>query len=289
LALVAPNALAQDDKESGEAAEGADTAEGGGGDEAAKADADKGDGEKADDKKADAAKSDEEVPVGDDSPVEVPGQTYRFVGLRYRGVIIPKFMMNLFGEGGKTVYVHGIGPEFAIRKDAFEYVFSLWYAGYKMDETPFKSSSDPATGWEVVRADLSVVYLTADFLWSQEMSPEFAINYGMGAGFGFVFGDLFRTQAYPPSGSANQDPYEWQKCARQNDPRGGAFCGTDNDHYNGYKEPSWANGGSKPIIFPWLAMQTGVRYKPTKKFVGRLDLGFGTSGFFIGLGADYGL
>jgi hypothetical protein len=36
-------------------------------------------------------------------------------------------------------------------------------------------------------------------------------------------------------------------------------------------------------------MQTGFRYKPSKKFVGRLDAGFGTSGFFIGLGGDYGL
>jgi len=226
--------------------------------------------------------------AGGDSPVELPGQTYRFVGLRYRGVIIPKFMMNLFGEGGRTVYVHGLGPEFAIRKDAFEYVFSLWWAGYNMKDTPFKSSSDPATGWEVVKADLDVIYLTADFLWSQEIGPQFSVNYGMGAGFGLVFGDLYRTQSYPPSGNANQDPYDWEKCIGEGNPAGG-FCGSDNKHYGGYTEPSWANGGSKPVIFPWLVLQTGLRYKPSKKFVGRLDAGFGTSGFFIGLGGDYGL
>src|SRR5512147_120570 len=28
------------------------------------------------------------------SPVELPGKTYYFVGLRYRGMLIPKFMMN---------------------------------------------------------------------------------------------------------------------------------------------------------------------------------------------------
>lgn len=235
-----------------------------------------------------------EAPAADapqgDSPVELPGETYRFVGLRYRGIIIPKFMVNLFGDGGDTVYVHGLGPEFAIRKDGFEYVFSLWWAGYYMDETPFKASSDPANAWEVVKSDLNVIYLTADFLWSQELGPQFAVNYGMGAGFGFVFGDLYRTQAYPPSGNANEDPYNWRKCTTKGvSPTGGDFCGTDNDHYNGYTEPSWANGGSKPIIFPWLVLQTGFRYKPTKQFVGRLDAGFGTSGFFFGLGADYGL
>ena len=228
-----------------------------------------------------------DVPAGD-SPVELPGQTYRFVGLRYRGIIIPKFMMNLFGDGGDTVYVHSVGPEFAIRKDGFEYVFSLWWAGYKMDETPFKASDDPASAWEVVKSDLNVIFLTADFLWSQELGPQFAVNYGMGAGFGLVFGDLFRTQAYPPGGNPNEDPYSWKKCSAQNTPDPN-FCNTDNDHYNGYTEPSWANGGSKPIIFPWLALQTGLRYKPAKSFVARLDAGFGTSGFFVGLGADYGL
>ena len=66
-------------------------------------------------------------------------------------------------------------------------------------------------------------------------------------------------------------------------------CDNDNDHYGGYTEPSWADGGSKPIVFPWLTLQTGFRYKPSRNFVGRLDLGFGTSGFFFGVGADYGL
>lgn len=248
--------------------------------------------DKAGEGKTGEAKAEKAEPVPDaaaDSPVELPGQTYHFVGLRYRGVIIPKFMMNLFGEGGATVYAHGFGPEAAIRKDGFEYVFSIWWAGYYMDETPFKASNDPVNAWEIVKSELDIVYLTADFLWSQEIGPQFSINYGMGAGFGLVFGDLYRTQAYPPSGSANQDPYDWQKCNGPGDPAVGEFCGNDNDHYGGYTEPSWADGGSKPIIFPWLVAQTGFRYKAAKQFVARFDAGFGTSGFFIGLGADYGL
>jgi hypothetical protein len=221
------------------------------------------------------------------SPVENPGETYRFIGLRYRGIIVPKFMMNLFGDGGRTVYVHGFGPEFAIRKDGFEYIFSLWYAAYSMKDTPFKASSDGEDAWEVVNSEIKVLYLTADFLWSHDFSPEFALNYGLGAGFGFVFGDLERTQAYPPNGIAG-DPYTYQKCAGQLTPNQ-AYCGTDNNHYAGYTEPSWADGGSKPIIFPWLVFQTGFRYKPHRNVVARLDAGFGTSGFFFGLGADYGL
>jgi hypothetical protein len=251
---------------------------------------DEGRGADADQKPAPkkAATTEPTADAPSDSPVELPGQTYRFVGARYRGIIIPKFMMNLFGDGGRTVYVHSFGPELALRKDGFEYVFSVWWAGYYMDDTPFKSSSDPIQGWEIVSSKLNVIYLTTDFLWSQELGSQLAVNFGMGAGFGFVFGDLKRTQAYPPGGNGNADPYDWKKCSAQGNPDA-TFCGTDNDHYDGYTEPSWTNGGSKPIIFPWLVLQTGLRYKPTKQFVGRLDAGFGTSGFFLGLGADYGL
>jgi hypothetical protein len=229
------------------------------------------------------------------SPVERPGETYRFIGVRYRGIIVPKFMMNLFGDGGRTVYVNAFGPEFAIRKDSFEYNFGLWYAAYSMKDTPFKASSDGEDAWEIVNSKIKVIYLTADFLWSHDFSPEIALNYGLGAGFGFVFGDLERTQAYPPSGQPS-DPYNYVKCpgpvdagaVPPGDPRIG-YCGSDNNHYGGYTEPSWADGGSKPVIFPWLVFQTGFRYKPHRNFVARLDAGFGTSGFFFGIGADYGL
>jgi len=222
------------------------------------------------------------------SPVEDPGKTYYFVGLRYRGVIVPKFMMNLFGDGGRSVYVNGVGPEFVIRKNAFEYDLSAWYAAYSMAPTPFKASSDGADAWEIVESHVKVLYLTSDFIWSHDFSPEVAFNYGVGAGFGFVFGDLFRTQAHPGPGGGNLSTGDgFVKCDGpiQND----TYCGTDNNHYNGYTEKSWAGGGSKPIIFPWLALQTGLRYKPVRNFVARLDAGFGTSGFFLGLGGDYGL
>jgi hypothetical protein len=223
------------------------------------------------------------------SPVELSGQTYLGVGLRYRAIIVPKFMMNLFGDGGRTVLANGLGPEFTVRKNAFEYEFSAMFTSYAMDPTPFKASSDGADAWEIVESKIKVLYLTADFMWSQDFTPEFAFNYGLGAGFGLVWGDLKRTQAYPGSASANDTTGAgYVPCVAPGRPNA-AFCGTDNNHYNGYTEPNWANGGSKPLIFPWLAVQTGVRWKPHRNFIARFDAGFGTSGFFLGLGADYGL
>jgi hypothetical protein len=103
------------------------------------------------------------------------------------------------------------------------------------------------------------------------------------SGFGIVFGDLKRTQAHP--GGTNPNPNTGEGfviCSGQGSPDA-TYCGSDNDHYAGYTEPSWADGGSKPVIFPWLALQTGLRYKPHRNFAARLDAGFGTSGFFIAI------
>jgi hypothetical protein len=236
---------------------------------------------------------------GDDSPVELPGKTYYFVGARYRGIVVPTFMENLFADGGRTVYVNAVGPEFAIRKDGFEYNLGMWLGLYNMDDTAFKGKTDKPQAWELVSSKIDILYLTSDFLWSHEFSPEVSLNYGLGVGLGIVFGDLYRTQSYPTA--PKQEPNKYAKCPYPAnvpgappitpDPIGSAtaYCTNDNNHFHGYTEPSWANGGSKPNIFPWLAIQTGIRFKPVKSFVGRLDLGFGTSGFFFGLGADYGL
>ncbi len=223
------------------------------------------------------------------SPVEQPGETYYFVGGRFRTLIVPAFMINLFGDGGHTVVVPAGGPEFGIRKDGFETNLSMWLASYHMKDTPFKAKDDPAEAYEIVQSQIKVFYLTSDFLWSSEISPEFAINYGLGAGFGFVFGKLFRTQAWAPQGE-NADPDTFEKCSGPFDARDPyGWCQDDNEHYSGYTEPSWANGGSKPVIFPWLALQTGFRVKPHRNLAMRLDMGFGTSGFFLGLGGDYGI
>jgi hypothetical protein len=216
------------------------------------------------------------------SPREKKGETYHFLGLRYRGIVAPQFMMSLFGaDGGTTVYVHGIGPEFGIRKDNFEYILSVWYAGYFMDPTPFKGKSDPVQSWELVESDVKVIYLTADFMWSAPISEIVAFNYGLGAGIGFPFGDLRRTEIYD---NGESDKRDWGICTA-------AGVGTAGYCEEGPKnEPTWADGGSKPIIFPWLVGQLGLRIKPHRRFALRLDLvGFGTSGFFFGVGADYGL
>lgn len=225
------------------------------------------------------------------SPVEEKGKTYHFVGARFRGLIIPSFVIGMFGDGGKTVFAPNFGPEFAIRRDNFEYNFSVTYTSYVMTDTTFKAPSDPPEAMELVNAHLKVLYLAADFVWSHPFSPQVALLYGGGAGLGIVWGPLYREQAYPVGSG-------WESCGSGPPPAGtpepkATYCAPDpslkTQHYAGYQEPSWANGGSKPILFPWLALQTGLRFKPSHDFVARLDVGIGFGQFFFGVGADYGL
>jgi len=221
------------------------------------------------------------------SPVEDPKRTYYFVGLRYRAHVVPKFMINLFGDGGRTVLAHGFGPEFTVRKDAFEYVFSAQYTDYSMGWTSFKGSSDAENAWERVRSQIKVVYLTTEFNWTNQVSPVFGLNLGIGAGIGVVFGDLNRVQAYSPTGGPT-DPSNYRSCTAPGNPDGN-YCGGDNNHYGSYNEASWANGGQKPMFFPWLGLGTGVRIKPHRNFMMRLDIGWGLVGPYFGASGSYGI
>jgi hypothetical protein len=242
-------------------------------------------------------------PPGDNSPYEEPGKTYRFIGLRYRHVVVPKFMVNMFADGGATVNVPTFGPEFATRKDGLEIDFAVTYADYSMDPFLFKGKKDGNDAWEMVESGLGIIYFTTDLLYEIPLDKEkgrFSLLVGGGVGLGVVFGDLKRAQAYPDAGTLNpDDPTQWSVCTRSDaeqgfggqDPgTGNNYCDTSNDHYQGYTEKSWVNGGSKPNVFPWISLpQISFRYKPVKQFQSRLDLGFSITGFFFGASASYGL
>lgn len=232
-------------------------------------------------------------PPADDAPAEEePEQESmskggKALGLRYRGIYIPQTALNWFMEGGQSVYVNGFGPEFSIRDKNKEYILSAWLSFYNMSPTPIKGSSDDELAWEIVESNMKAVYLTADYLWHTRLARTLELSYGGGAGLGFLFGDLYRTQAtLVPGGTAgNADDYI--PCSGQSatDP----YCDDINDHYSGYTEPSWFGGGSKPVLFPWITGQIGLRYQPHDKIITRLDLGIGTSGLYFGVGADYSL
>lgn len=225
----------------------------------------------------------------DTGATEVEGKQYMFVGARYRNVVLPEFIQGAFADGGETLFAHTPGVEFIIRKDKFEYELFAMLGFYSFEGVPFKGSSDPDTAWEILDADYKILYLGADFMWStDDFTPGLSLIYGAGAGLGFVFGELSRTQAYPVGGTT--DPYQFERCVSPDDPDDTQnYCDTENDHYPPFTEPTWADGGSSPLFFPWIAAQVGLRYKLNRQFVTRVDLGIMPTGAFAGLGADFGL
>jgi hypothetical protein len=252
--------------------------------------ASEGDGEKKEEASgsSDSAPSDSGADA-DKSPVEEKGKSYYFAGVRARAVVVPTFIIEAFGEGGQTVMGPQIGPEFAIRKDGFEYDFAITYTTYPMDRTPFKAPTDPDQAMELVESHIKVLYFSTDFLWGHQFSPVVSLLYGGSVGLGFVWGPLYRSQAYRNAQGG------WSMCVGPNNPGGQAgYCAPDpqhgdKQHFGMYEEPSWSGGGDKPLIMPWLALQTGLRIKPHRRFVGRLDFGIGIGQVFFGIGADYGI
>lgn len=224
-------------------------------------------------------------------PHEIPGKTYYFVGLRYINTILPKFMLNLFVDGGpKTVDIHTFGVEGGMRKDGFDIIGAITYSSYAMDPFPFKGKSEADTAYEIVTSNLKLINFTVDFLWSAGDHPSYQFQYGVTTGLALVLGDLGRVQGKPPTGSAPGDPYTYVPCAGQNDPQAPTYCDTSNNHYGDYKEPSWFNGGSKPNIYAVFGPQIGFRWKPVKQFVARITAGFNIfTGFFFGIAGNYGI
>jgi hypothetical protein len=232
---------------------------------------------------------------------EHDGRRYMFVGAHYRGNIIPKFILNMFTDGGGTIYTNMIGANFEFRKDGFSIIPALTYHELGTQDMLFheKNKDDFVGNYSVVNSGLKIIYASVDLLWSTKMNKNWEFEYGAGFGLGTVFGDLQNNwvqvdTANTPGALQGDNGTRYRRC----DVVGPVGSGCNRkDHQDSsvdkvgtYTEPSWVNGGSKPNFFPLISVpQVGLRFKPVKNFVGRLGLGFSLTGFWFGLSAQYGL
>lgn len=255
-----------------------------------------GDSDKKD--SASDKKASEDRAASPNDPREDPLKRYYFLGLRVRDIVVPQFMMELFATGGGTGNVWLVGPELTTRKDGIEVDISLAYADYGFGPAMFKGKEDADIAYEVITSNLKIAYLTFDLLIDipVDKSGMFSFLIGGGVGVGIVAGDLNRAQAYPTGGGAPDpnDPSKWEKCQGAGDGFGG-YCDNGNNHYydpakkQDFSEPSWIDGGSKPVVLPWLSIpQVSFRAKPIKQLQIRADVGFSITGFFFGLSSGYG-
>ena len=229
---------------------------------------------------------------------EIPGRTYMFVGLRYRGNVVPAFMLNLFLDQGTTIYTNMIGAEFDLRKDGFSLIPALSYHELGTEDILFKQKDTPNIpgNYSVVNSGMKLLYASVDLLWSAKLSKNVEFEYGAGFGLGAVFGNLQNNWVQEdPNGPLVADTgRRYRRCDAVGLPGSGCNAAdhqnSEDDKVGSYTEKSWFNGGSKPAIFPWISFpQIGLRIKPIKQFVGRIGVGFALTGFWCGFSGQYGL
>jgi hypothetical protein len=235
----------------------------------------------------------QKAPAPDPEPVEddEPAEPDLWVGARFRGIVIPQFLMSAFGDGGTTVLVPGGALTVTKTTGGPDLIFSVGWAGYFAGDMPWKGRDDADTEWELVDADLQSLVVALDLMWSFPIDDAERWRFRIGGGIGLgimYYGALNRTQAYPPDGEPG-DPYGYAKCEGPNDPPGTfRYCNAldkDFDHYDGYEEPTWFQGGSRPLVYPWLALpQLEMEWRPGDRVALALELATSISGFLFGLG-----
>ncbi len=219
-----------------------------------------------------------------------------WLGVRYYGVVIPKFVMNFVADGGRTLVVPGGAFTFTTRATDAEVTVALGYLSYRMGDTPFKPHGYPDTDWELDSSTLQGFTATVDLMWGFPLDSAGSAVFRVGgaAGLGWMaLGDLYRVQVYPPNGVPG-NPATYLPCLGPNNPRGTfAYCNTldkDASHYPGYTEPDWFHGGIRPALFPWLVIpQIGFTFHPSRGTAIDLDTGVSISGFLTSLGFRAGL
>lgn len=230
-------------------------------------------------------------------PFEEVDQDYFFLGAFYRQVIIPGFIQELFVNGGIDGFNPGVGLQFLWRKNNFNVSANVWWNNAQ-GEGFFRASGDPPTDQEFIEANLGVVFVNAEFMWSFPITDWFAIELGFDLGVGFIYGDLVRTEAY----ETERGSEEFVECSGPGDPNapGPGYCepaippsqpcyDTNGGHYD-CVEPNWfTDGGDVPFVMPWVTLpHIAIRFKPIHQLQIRIDGGYGLYNFFFGGGVSYG-
>lgn len=228
-------------------------------------------------------------------PIEYPDEEYHFIGLSFRNVMVPDFIIDIFTDvyhnGEPWAFNPTFGLEYTYRTDGFSVVVNGLYSDFG-GVGAFKPKGDPDDETEIWESDISMLWLHASLLWSTEFNKYVALEYGVGVGVGLVLGDLKRTEA-------TFDGTQWRKCNEATERGVAMYCdatsaedGEDGGHYN-VTATKWLDdggGNAVPNVWPWLALpHLALRIKPIKQLQIRVEGGFNVWGFFYGASLSYGL
>jgi hypothetical protein len=209
------------------------------------------------------------------------------VGIRVRGIFIPKAELELFVEragnnGSKTL---GLGLEFTRRRGNLELQLGIEFEGFNpgsgvwIESGKNVASGDPA---DVVPPrgnqpePLGWVTFEFTFLNHAPITKNLSVRYGGGAGIGIIRGSLQHYNVVC-NNATNQSPEPG--CLPPNTP---PFVGG---------MASFQDGGALekynlPPVFPVVNAIIGLQFKPTEKMTINLEGGIRTV-LFLGIGSSY--
>jgi hypothetical protein len=227
------------------------------------------------------------------APTPERGAPY-WLGARFRGYLMPSFVMNIAVDGGATTFLPGGEATFTARLADVDLVVGVGVTSLALGSTTVKPHGTPDTEWEIAESDLVALTATLDILYRLTLDDAGAVTMGIGGGVGFgwaAFGELYRWQAYP-AGSPD-DPSTYAKCKAPNDPPGSfRYCNSldkDAERY-GSPDAAWGSGGARPVIYPWVALPlVSFAFRPADVVEIGLDLGVTFQGFLMGTGLRFGL
>jgi hypothetical protein len=217
---------------------------------------------------------------------------FYMVGARWRLLMIPRWLLGAFfsfpseSSGQQlpaTVTVNqSAGLEFSTRRNNFNIVAGVWWAGY-FSQSDY--ADDLGDGWfiaeeagssddpEFIRSRIHLLMFTVDFLYSPMFTEWFGIYVGGGLGLGVNLagsdGGLDRDEAIGPSGG----PYD--RCGT---PTGGV-CESDGFYYPATEDDIWP-------VYPWINILVGLRFKVFRHLEINVDGGVGL-GFMFGARVNY--
>lgn len=238
-------------------------------------------------------------------PYEDPTRQYYFLGFFYNHHFTSQFIIDLFTDEATGARNPALGLEFTYRKDGFDIITRAWYQSFFV-EGAFRGPGDTEFETEIIDSNLKAIMASATFLWGTDFNDVVSLQYGLGLGFGVVFGDMYRDEAFPNDGTdprtQSYDRYQgYSRCDTVGTPGASVtgsdqYCdlnavgaGMDGGHF-GVKARRWTDGGSVPVVWfrasiPHLAL----RIKPIKQLVIRLEGGFDIfSGFWTGGSISFG-
>lgn len=219
---------------------------------------------------------------------EVTKQLSWFVGLQGRLNWVPTLIPEIFLEEVPAI----VGPGFTVtgswrsNNDAgFGVSFGIGYLDYSANG-PYRESGDPSEDTEYIESSLGLVYVTGTMFWTARFSRMFALEYGFGLDFGFVTGEVRRTEAYPNPDSDTG----WSPCVDAGNPRED-YCGferatdvnDEGEHYNMVED-------SIPPVFAFPAIpQLALRFEPDPMVAIKLQVAYGIAQLCLGLAAEIGV